>query len=164
MAGLLDHKAEVESVDTIVLSLGNPLRGDDGVGAAVREMLAHDARLPHHVAVVDGGTAGLETALVLKGHRRAIIVDAADMGCAPGEWARFTRDQVILEPAEIGLHSTLHSAGLSEALALGEALGILPEEIVMYGVQPKSIDWSPGLSAPVQAAVPAVCAAILDEI
>ena len=106
----------------------------------------------------------LETALVLQGHRRAIIVDAADMGCAPGEWARFTRDQVALEPAEMGLRSTLHSAGLAEALALGEALGILPKEIVMYGVQPEAIDWSPGLSAAVQAAVPAICAAILAEI
>jgi hydrogenase maturation protease len=148
----------------VILSLGNPLRGDDGVGPAVREMLAHDSRLPHNVAIVDGGTAGMETALLLQGHQRAIIVDAADMGCAPGEWARFSREEVMLEPAELAMRSTLHSAGLAEALALGEALGILPQEIVLYGVQPQVIDWTPGLSAPVRAAVPAVCASILEEI
>lgn len=157
-------RSEVQAGDTIILSLGNPLRGDDGVGEAVSEMLAQDARLPGHIEVVDGGTAGLETVLVLQGHRRAIIIDAAELGRAPGEWMRFTRDDVLLEPADLSLRTTLHYAGLAEALALGEALGILPDEIVVYGVQPQEIGWSPGLSEPVRAAVPAVCAAILGEV
>jgi hydrogenase maturation protease len=151
-------------VDTLVLSLGNPLRGDDGVGAAVIEMLAHDPRLPEHVTVVDGGTPGLESVLLLQGYRRAVIIDAADMGRAPGEWVRFTRDDVLLEPADPDLRSTLHSAGLAEALALGDALGILPEEIIIIGVQPLAIDWLPGLSEPVRAAVPAVYDEILIHL
>jgi hydrogenase maturation protease len=154
----------VQTADTIILSLGNPLRGDDGVGAAVREMLANDIRLPWNVEVVDGGTAGLETVLLLQGHRRAIIVDAAELDRAPGDWMRFTREDVILESDDLSLRATLHSAGLAETLALGEALGILPDEIVLYGVQPQAIDWSPGLSEPVRAAIPAICTAILGEV
>jgi hydrogenase maturation protease len=143
--------------------LGNPLRGDDGVGAAVLEQLMQ-TDLPACVTLHDGGTPGLETVLLLQGHRRAIIVDAADLGRAPGEWVRFTPDQVRLQAGGAGLSGTLHSAGLAEALALGEALGVLPGEIVIYGVQPEEIGWSPGLSAPVSAAVPAVCAAILEDV
>lgn len=150
--------------DTLVLTLGNLLRGDDGAGQAICERLARSGSLPPNVALLDGGTPGLESVLLLEGYRRAIIVDAADMGREPGEWARLTLAEVTLQAADPSLRSTLHSAGLAEALALGEALGILPGEIVLYGLQPDSLDWTPGLSAPVQAAIPAVCAAILGEL
>jgi hydrogenase maturation protease len=65
---------------------------------------------------------------------------------------------------DISLGGTLHYAGLAEALALGEALGVLPKEIVVYGIQPAEIGWSPGLSESVAAAIPAVCEAILSEL
>jgi hydrogenase maturation protease len=58
----------------------------------------------------------------------------------------------------------LHRAGLAEALQLGEALGILPAEIILYVIQPENIGWEQGLSEPVLAAVAAVRAAVLDEI
>jgi hydrogenase maturation protease len=120
--------------------------------------------LPQHAILIDGGIAGLETILLMQDHQRAIIVDAAEMGCLPGEWVRFTCEDVMLKPADPALRSTLHSAGLAESLALGEALGILPEEIIVYGIQPRSIGWLPGLSEPLRAVIPAVCSAILGEI
>ena len=43
---------------TLVLGLGNPLRGDDGVGVRVVQQLAKWC-LPSDVEVVDGGTRGL---------------------------------------------------------------------------------------------------------
>ena len=108
--------------------------------------------------LTDGGTAGLETVLLLQGYQCAIIIDAADMGLDPGTWRRFTVAEAALTTS--GLRGTLHQAGLGDALALGEALGILPNEIIVYGVQPEDIGWSPGLSAPVRAAIPEICASI----
>ena len=148
----------------IVLCLGNLLRGDDGAGVAVHHRLAEEASLPEDVELVDGGTPGLETVLLLQDYQRAIIIDAADMGRRPGEWVRFSPENVLLESGDLALRGTLHSAGLAEALQLGKALGVLPPEIVIYGIQPQEIGWTEGLSEPVQAAVTAVCAAILDEI
>lgn len=148
-------------MDTLVLALGNPLRGDDGVGAAVLEHLsAHD--LPEHITLLDGGTAGLETALLLADYRRVFIIDAAEMGLKPGSWRRILPEQVTL--GETDLRGTLHSAGLAEALALGAALEMLPPAIVIYGVQPTVIGWEPGLSGAVAASVPAVSAALLTEL
>jgi len=146
---------------TLVVALGNPQRGDDGVGAAVVARLAA-LPLPADVELTDGGTPGLETALLLRDCRRAIIVDAAQMDIEPGDWQRFAPDAVSLRMADN--RGTLHSAGLAEALALGDALGILPSDIIIYGVQPAVIGWRPGLSAAVSAAVPNVAAAILDEL
>jgi hydrogenase maturation protease len=148
---------------TLVLGLGNPLRGDDGVGPAVIAALqAHP--LPPEVTLLDGGAPGLETALLFEGYRRAVIVDAAAMGEAPGTWRRFTPAEARLPLKEAGMRGTLHDAGLAEALALAEALGLLPPELVFYGVQPAEVGWAPGMSAPVATAVPAVCAAILHEL
>lgn len=149
------------SNETLILGLGNPLRGDDGLGPAVIAWLQEHG-LPTGVVAVDGGTAGLELVLTLMGYQRALIVDAAEVGRAPGEWIRFTPDlQPVLDQAvgqleEKGPLLSLHTAGLAEALALGAALGVLPEEVVIFGVQPARLDWSPGLSAEVQAAVPVV--------
>ena len=153
--------------ETLVLGLGNPWRGDDGLGPAVIRWLQVRG-LPPGVVAVDGGTPGLELVLTLAGdhkgcvYRRALIVDAADLGRAPGEWVRFTPAQARLRAD--GARLSVHAAGLAEALALGEALGTLPEEVVIFGVQPTWLDWQPGLSAEAQAAVPIVGQAVLQEL
>jgi len=50
------------------------------------------------------------------------------------------------------------------ALALGQALDTLPPHIVVYAVQPLRADYSPGLSEPVQAAIPTLCEQILSDL
>ena len=146
---------------TIVLGLGNALRGDDGIGPAVIEWLDRQD-LPPGVEPIDGGTSGLDIVSILMGRERAFIVDAANFGRAPGEWVRFTPDVAQLKGNDATL--SLHSAGFADALALGAALNVLPPSIVIYGVQPQSLDWSPRLSDVVQAAVAEVGQAILAEI
>lgn len=151
------------SEQTLVLALGNPLRGDDGAGTAVLEYLQRNI-LPDAVTLLDGGTPGLETVLLMQGYRRVIIIDAAQMNLSPGDWQRFTPEMVRLQSRDLYLRGTLHYAGLAEALALGEALNLLPPEIVVFGMQPQAIGWEVGLSDPVAAAVPAVAQAIMETI
>lgn len=145
------------TMTTLVLALGNPLRGDDGVGAAVLNALP---ALPPGATGLDGGTPGLGLVLSLQGYDRAIIVDAAEMGEIPGTWRRFTPDG--LRTPDSDLHGTLHDAGLAEALLLGEALGTLPSEIIIFGIQPGEIGWAPGLTPAVAAAIPGLCEAIMS--
>jgi len=150
---------------TIVLALGNPLRGDDGIGAAVINALEVSPRLPQGVDLIDGGTPGLEISLLLQGYHRVIIIDTAEMGLPPGTWAQFVlNDNAILKPNDMYQQISVHSAGLAEALALGQSLSLLPNEITIFGIQPSIIGWSSGLSNPVQEAIPAVCSAILEKL
>ena len=68
---------------TRVIGIGNPLRGDDGIGPAVAEMLKHE-RLPNTVEVIDGGEAGLGLVGLMEDAARVVLVDAAKMGIEPG--------------------------------------------------------------------------------
>lgn len=151
------------SEQTLVLALGNPLRGDDGAGTAIINYL-QGYTLPDTITLLDGGTPGLETVLLMQGYGRVIIIDAAELQLCPGEWRRFTPEMVRLQSRDMYLRGTLHYAGLAEALALGAAMNLLPPEIVIFGVQPQVIGWEAGLSDRVAAAVPAVAQAIMETI
>jgi hydrogenase maturation protease len=145
----------------LVLGLGNPLRGDDGIGPRVIEELIRRG-LPEGVTAQDVGNAGLDLLNVLEGWERAVIVDAAEMGQEPGRFVRFTPDEVQL--AQASDHVSLHNASLSEVLALADALGKTLPELVIFGVQPAEIDWRAGLSSSVEAAVPALTDAVIAEL
>jgi hydrogenase maturation protease len=153
----------IKLASTLVLGLGNSLRGDDGAGPAVIAALLL-LELPPHVDVIDGGVPGLETTLLLQGYERVIIVDAANMGLEPGEWRRITPDTVELRSSENKLRGTLHAAGLAEALVLAGALDVLPDTLVIFGIQPQNIDWSPDISAALQEALPDLTNAIAAEL
>ncbi len=150
----------MESV-TLILGLGNSLRGDDGIGPRVVEELTRRG-LPDRVTVVDGGTGGPDLMQVLEGWKRVVVVDAAEIGQEPGQFVRFTLDQVRL--ARTTDSFSLHHAGLSEALALADALGRALPEMVIFGVQPSEVGWREGLSPAVQTALPSVTDAVLGEI
>jgi hydrogenase maturation protease len=84
------------------------------------------------------------------------------MGQAPGVWRRFTPEEVRLI-ARGGIVS-LHEADLSGGLALSQALGLLPEEVLFYAVEPGSLEDGPGLSPHVQDALPEMVERIFLEL
>jgi len=146
---------------TLILCLGNPLLGDEGIGVRVAEELK-GLELPDGVSVVEGGTAGLSLISLMEGYQRVIIVDAADMGYPPGRVVRFTPAEVQFKTAEAPL--SLHQIGLAEALALAEALEVAPSELVIIGVQPSRVEVEAELSPEVEGAIPQIIRMVLDEL
>lgn len=158
---------------TLILGIGNPLMADDGAGVQVIELLRR-ASLPAGIRVQDGGTAGVGLVPEMEGHRRLILVDCATMGeregvdgrrlaVPAGQWRRFSLDESRLLTQNASALS-LHNANLRDALQLAEALGVLPPETIIYGIQPETVEWDRPMSASVSAALPAVVQAILDEV
>ena len=146
---------------TLIIGLGNPLRGDDGVGVRVVQTLAtYD--LPPNIRVIDGGTQGLGLVNLMEGQQRVIIVDAADIGTSPGQFVRFTLPEARLLGDEESL--SIHAAGLREALLLAQALDMLPPEVIIYGVQPLTLAWDSTLSSSIEAGLPSLTSAILAEV
>jgi hydrogenase maturation protease len=144
-----------------IIAVGNPLYGDDGVGAAVLERIRADGLFPG-AELFDAGTDALSLIDVFDDRHLHVIVDAAKMGLAPGRVARFT-------PGEARLrirwdHLSLHGFGLAEAFAMAESIGSLPGRIVILGVEPQRVEVDKGLSGAVAAAVPEVLAHIQAEV
>jgi hydrogenase maturation protease len=144
-----------------IIGAGNTLLRDDGVGMRVaRDLLART--LPPQVEVVEGGVGGLALLDYFQGSSKVILADAAAMDREPGAVVRFT-------PAEIraggeGPRFSVHDIGLLDLLEIAGGLGRIPPEIVIFGIQPREIDWGEGLSPEVEAAVPKAVAAILKEL
>lgn len=68
----------------LVLGLGSPLSGDDGIGRCVAERLADDPRATRDAEVLDGGTDILRMADRMTGREQVMLVDAILDDSPPG--------------------------------------------------------------------------------
>jgi len=146
--------------ETVVLGIGNLLRADDGVGVhAAHELLVRDDL--GDVTVLDGGVAPLDALASVGPVQRLIIIDAANLGETPGTIR-------VLSPADLdsnnGDNVSLHDRDLLWALNVMHATGEEPQETVIVGVQPASMDWSTELSPAVAARLDDILEAVLAQI
>jgi hydrogenase maturation protease len=159
---MMAGETPISTGGTLILGVGNPLLGDDGVGVLAVQQLQERGGFPPHVTVVDGGTDGLGLIPLIERYRRVIVVDAVPMGLPAGTIRRFTWNKVRAAGREQVL--SLHQTDLTDALVLAEALRCLPQEVIIYGVQPHTMDWDHPLSAPVERALPALIDALINEV
>ena len=145
--------------ETLVVGLGNPILGDDGVGWRVvdeLDELEHSGASLQQACV--GGVSLME---LLVGYRRAIIVDAIiDPEDEPGSvWRRPLSD---VETRVASHLDSSHDAPLPAAIEAGRAMGAdLPSEIEVVGIVIERGDvFGEELSDAVAAAVPIAAAEV----
>src|SRR5512146_3391974 len=151
--------ADADALYDVILGVGNPLMGDDGLGISVvarlRALWGRDDE--PELMLVDGGTWGMNLLPIIEQARRLLIVDAIDRDTEPGTFVTLHRDEI---PRYLGRTLSPHQLDLREVLALAELRGTLPEETTAVGIQPANIELSLELSAEVSATLPA----LLDDI
>lgn len=152
------------SLPTAIVGLGNPLRGDDGAGTAVVSRLAHSRELPENITLLEGGTETLFDAILSNKYERVILIDAAEIGRQPGEWICLNSEQASGTPNNRDCAEDGHQLNPGNLLALGRVLGVLPREMLIYAVQPLSLEWTGNISLPVRKAVSEISESILHEI
>ena len=144
-----------------VLGVGNILLTDEGIGVRVIEALQQRYRLPDHVLVLDGGTAGMELLEPLEGLDKLIIADAVRVGQAPGSVVLLQGDEV---PAFFRTKISPHQIGLSDLLAALELTEKAPREVALIGLQPVSLETGMELTPEAEAKVPEMLALVLAEL
>jgi len=125
----------------MLFGVGNTMLGDDGIGPWVAERMKN---CPGWHAE-DCGTAPENfTGLVRKMQPRLlVIVDAADMNLAPGEFWRIPFDAV----GQAGFDT--HSLPLTHIIGyLRETMQKMPD-IILIGIQPGPVTFHDQVSAPV---------------
>lgn len=151
----------VAAQDVLVLGIGNLLMGDDGAGIRLVEMLS-EVDLPPNVKVRKAGLPGWSLPSWFEGQSSVILVDAMHMGKTPGSWRRFAPEemQIVMEDGAL----SLHQPDLACGLALSEALEMLPENLVLYGIEPAEITPGAEISPEVGAGLSEVLVSILNEL
>jgi len=145
-----------------ILGIGNVLMGDDGLGPYAIQIMESRYDFPAHVELVDGGTPGLDFLPYISHTRSVMVLDTVSSKGTPGE-IKIYRDGEIIGSAPPP-RMTPHQPGLRESLMATELTDASPEEMVLIGVVPETIEQGTTLSAPVQAAVEDVIKIVLEEL
>ncbi len=144
----------------MVVGVGNSIQMDDGVGIHVlRELEKHD--LPEEVELFDGGTLGIDLMPYLEGREKLIFIDSVKAEMAPGTIFKFQPDDLTYDDAP---KTSVHQIGLIESLQMISLIGKSPDKVIIFGIQPKTIDWNEDLSDEVKAAIPKLIPHLLKEI
>jgi hydrogenase maturation protease len=151
---------EPSAAKTVVLGLGNVLHADDGAGAQAISRLRGDARIPKDVSLLEGGTLGLELLPYVWDCSRLIVIDAVDVGEAPGTLVRLSGEELNSLPG----NSSVHQLGVSDLLVALRVLADRQPTVVLLGVQPGNTDWSTELSPAVAAAMDFLVEAAVQEL
>jgi hydrogenase maturation protease len=145
---------------TVVLALGNLICSDDAIGLHALALLEQDPRVPSHVKLVEGGTKGLELMPFIFDAVCLLVLDAVDLGAAPGTVFRIAGQDLRTLPGS----GSVHELALADILNALRMMGREPGEIVLLGVQPLTTELGTALSAPMGNALPRLVEAAIAEL
>jgi hydrogenase maturation protease len=151
-------------VKLLILGIGNPILGDDGVGFHVAQELARlitdDA-----IDIEDASTSGLNLLDIIMGYDKVVIIDAIKTeGGEPGEIYRLRPEAFI---KSVHLATSMHDLNLPTVLEVGNKLmpEEMPREIVIFAIEVEEIEkFTEEMTAKVKEAVPKVVKLVLGEI
>ncbi|MFO8048076.1 MAG: HyaD/HybD family hydrogenase maturation endopeptidase [Desulfosudaceae bacterium] len=120
----------------MIMGVGSILMTDEGFGVRLVEALEDRYDFPDNVSLVDGGVLGLNLLGVIAEADHLIVIDAVRNGGQPGDLYRLTGEAI---PERVRAKNSLHQIDFLETLTLCQAIGDVPETIVL-GVEPADID------------------------
>jgi len=144
-----------------IIGIGNPDRGDDGIGRFVAAQLREQINNACTVLEQDGEISAL---LLSIQHADAVwLIDASFCPSMPaGTIQRFDASHGPL-PRQL-LSLSTHGFGLAEAVELARATNTLPAICIVYAIVGQDFEHGHGLTGPVKEAAHPLVERILEEI
>lgn len=146
---------------TLILGVGNLLASDEGVGIHVIQRLQAEYQFPEEVQLLDGGTLGMDLLFYLENVRYLLLIDAVETGQPPGTLIRLAGEEV---PAYFSFKMSPHQVGVPDMLFAAKLRDMYPEEVVLLGVQPGSLEIGLELSPSVAAQVEPLVGKVMEEL
>ncbi len=115
----------------MILGLGNPILGDDGIGCAVAEFIGNRLGTGSGVAILSTSVSLIRLVDEISDHHRLIVIDSITTGQAePG----------VLMEIEFRKRSSspisAHHFSIEQLQDIGNALGLsMPEYVKIYGIE-----------------------------
>ena len=141
---------------TLILGIGNTLLRDEGAGVHAIRMLAGQVGQRNDIELMDGGTLSFSLAGAIEDAEQLIVIDAAQLGGAPGDTQVFEGEQM---DAFVGGNRkrSVHEVSLIDLLMIARLADQLPQRRALIGIQPHYIDWGETPSPHVSAAIQLAC-------
>jgi hydrogenase maturation protease len=144
----------------LVIGVGNEARGDDAAGLRVTSELRSLVGDRARIVVCSADAAELLD--LWEGQARVYLVDAVRSGGAPGSWWRVIVQDQPLPTNEVS--TSTHGLSIGSAIALGQTLQKMPEQLVVYGIEAVRFDPGADLSPEVAVGVQEVTHALAHEL
>lgn len=140
----------------LVLGVGNPLMGDDGVGVELVKRL-RERNLNPLVHLEDGGTLGMTLLPLLEDADTVILLDAVRTGAPAGTVVMRGKEEL---PRHFSHVISPHEIGMKEVLGAAQLCGTLPRSITLVGVEARHTEFCRPMSEEVTDAMPQAIALV----
>ena len=117
--------------------------------------------IPEDLLLLDGGTLGLDLLYYLQGVKNLLMVDAVELRKDAGTIIRMVNDEV---PAFLSLKMSPHQVGIPDMLAVAKMKDLYPENVILWGVEPESLEIGMDLTPVVEAQVPVLIDEVLKQL
>lgn len=164
--------ANIVEMKILVIGLGNPILGDDGVGWKVAEALSEQLSTATQNLVKDESSkievdyaslGGLSLMERMLGYDRVILVDSMETG---GNTIGSVRafPLAALENPRLGHSASTHDTSLMTALQTAQTMGMdVPSRVHVVAIEAKNVfDFSEKLSPEVEKAIPVATQKVLQ--
>lgn len=151
---------EARARSALVMGLGNPDRGDDGVGPLVAKELS--GLLPTGIAVTWPGGDVVSLIAAWSGFDAVILIDAAAPATTPGRIHRFDLARTEL-PRGLNYASS-HALSVADVIGLARVLRQAPQDIIVYAVEGASFACGAPMTPEVAAAAAEVTGRVVAEV
>ena len=149
---------------TLILGLGNPILGDDGIGIAIARAVKENCSAVSGLDVIEASLGGTFLLDVIRGYKTVIVADAimTNEKAPAGSIYRLTVDDL----GDIAKPYASHALDLKTTVELGKRLGYdMPGTILIYAVEIKeNMTFREGLSPTIEAAIMPVARRIMEEL
>jgi len=146
-------------MNEIVIGIGNRYRGDDAAGPIALDRLAD--RVPECVPLFENSGDAAAIIEAWRDRDRVVLIDAVESGAEPGTVHRLDGRSGV--PGHWRLNST-HLMSLGEAVELSWAIGCIPDELLVFGIEVGQTDHTEELSPEVDEAIDEVVEWVLADL
>jgi hydrogenase maturation protease len=145
-----------------LIGVGSYMAGDDAVGPRVVEQVVAGG-LDRDFVAVDLSTDALRLVAYLNADTEAVlVVDAAHLGLAPGDFRFFSPDEVETQKELTGF--TTHEGDVLGVLELAREAGYPIPPFAIMGIEPSEMGSGMALSECLAQRLPAYAAAAIEHL
>ncbi|WHY84340.1 HyaD/HybD family hydrogenase maturation endopeptidase [Neobacillus novalis] len=144
-----------------ILGIGNTLFSDEGVGVHLLPILEEALKDDKNIEIIEGLTDGMKLLGPVEDAEYLIIIDAINAGKEGGTIITLVGEEI---PAYFGIKMSVHQLGFQEVLFAAQMRERYPKQIVMFGMQPTSLQLGVELTETNQRKLGELAEVVIDQV